>query len=67
MKIDDYQKRIKFEAEGGGSLEIYHDNMGEPFRDGIGMCLENGEDFVFLFIEKHEAKRLRDLLNRLFP
>lgn len=67
MEINKDQKRIKFEAEEGGSLEIYHTNMGEPFRDGIQMVLENGPDFVSLFIEKYEAKRLRDLLNKLFP
>lgn len=67
MKIDREKKRVKFDAEDGGSLEVIHTNMGEPYREGIQVALEDGDKFVYLFIESYEAKKLRDLLNRLYP
>lgn len=67
MKFIRDQKRIKFQAENGGHLEIAYTNMGEPYREGIQICVEDGDLFSSLFIEKHEVKEIRDLLNRLYP
>ena len=67
MKIKKDLKRVKFEAEEGGSLEVQYTNMGEPYREGIGVCLNDDLKSTSLFIEEWEAKQLRDLLNSLYP
>jgi hypothetical protein len=69
MKIDRMRQQVKFTGEDGCSLEIGYTNMGEPYREGIQLCLDDGghERSPYIFLEQHEAKELRDLLNRLYP
>ena len=66
MKINKELKKVKFESQCGGFMEVQYTNMGEPFREGIQVCLES-EKTINLFIEQTEAKQLRDLLNSLYP
>jgi hypothetical protein len=69
MKIDRMKQKVKFLGEDGCSLEVTYSNMGEPFREGVQLHLDDG-DFKRspnIFLEQHEAKELRDLLNRLYP
>jgi hypothetical protein len=69
MKVDRMKQRVEFRGEDGCSLEICYSNMGEPFREGIQLSLDEGdhERSPYIFLEQHEAKELRDLLNRLYP
>ncbi len=67
MKIDKHREKVIFRAEEGEELEISYDNRGEPFREGLSISLDGNESHVSLFIEKREARLLRDLLNNLYP
>ena len=69
MKIDKTQSLLRFRGEDGESLEVSYSNMGEPFREGIQLVLDDGEHerSPYIFLEKHEAEKLRDLLNGLYP
>lgn len=69
MKLDRMKQRVKFLGEDGCSLEVSYTNMGEPFREGVQLYLDEGihERSPHIFLEQHEAKELRDLLNRLYP
>lgn len=67
VRLDREKRRVCFESEDGGSLEVSYTNMGDPYREGIAVALEDGDQFSYLFIEKDEAKQLRDLLNHLYP
>lgn len=67
MKIQKDKKRVRFDAEDGGFLEVSYTNMGEPFREGVQVALEHDGKLSYVFIEDYEAKQLRDLLNHLYP
>lgn len=60
---------ITFQAEDGHELRVEHSNRGEPFRKGIELSLELPEERygAHLFLEDCEARKLRDLLNNLYP
>lgn len=62
------QKFVKFTGEDGEELSVSHDNRGEPFREGVSLELRQGYDSrASVFLEDYEARKLRDLLNRLYP
>jgi len=63
------QSSARFLAEDGDTLTITYTNRGEPYREGIQLSLEvDGGDYGgHLFLEDWEAKRLRDLLNEVYP
>ena len=68
MKFDINKNREKFVAEEGGSLEIGYTNQGEPYRQGVELRVEDDDGNIsYIFLEEYETKKLRDLLNRLFP
>lgn len=60
---------VTFCAEEGHTLRVSYSNRGEPYREGIDIDLNlpNDQYGGSLFLEDHEAKQLRDLLNRLYP
>jgi hypothetical protein len=45
MKFDREKNRVRFEAEDGGFLEVIHTNMGEPYREGVQLAMEDGDKF----------------------
>lgn len=68
MKIDRTKNQVKFFGQDDESLEIGYSNLGEPYREGITLCLDDGDErSPYIFLETHEVKELRDLLNRLYP
>lgn len=60
---------VTFSAEDDNKLRVNHANRGEPFREGIELTLDvdNGRYGGQVFLEEHEARELRDLLNGLYP
>jgi len=48
--------RIVIQGEEGATLEMYRDNMGEPYRSGVSIWIEKpGSDKrAGLFVEEHE-------------
>ena len=48
---------------------VHYTNMGEPFREGIQIGIENEEyrKNLTVMLENHEAKQLRDLLLKHYP
>ena len=48
---------------------VQYTNIGEPFREGINIGVENNEldKEVLVMLEDREAMRLRDLLLKLYP
>ena len=68
MKVQKYEQRVVLTGEEGDELEIYYDNRGEPYREGITLNLRvpRSSDFTHLFIRKDEALELRDLIDKLF-
>lgn len=51
------------------TFSVSYTNMGEPFREGISISIEN-RDFdkeVAVMLEDSEAKQLRDLLLEHYP
>lgn len=61
------EKSIVIRAEDGAELRITYDNRGEPYRDGIGMGLTDGDKNTSLFLERAEALAIRDVITRIFP
>lgn len=51
------------------TFSVRYTNMGEPFREGINIGIENTEfeKGVVVMLEDYEAKQLRDLLLELYP
>ncbi len=69
MKRLTENRREDFQAEDGSTLEVYYTNMGEPYREGMQFYLHDRayREASSVFLEEHEAKKLRDLLIRLMP
>jgi len=70
MRAIERPKRLTFrDGDGGRDLEVYWDNRGEPYRDGVSFYLHDHiySETAGTFLEAHEAVQLRDLLNRLYP
>lgn len=64
------EKAEVFSSEDGDRLEVRYDNRGEPYREGIKLAFRPVEDEwggPTVFLEKDEARRLRDLIDRLYP
>lgn len=70
MKITE-NTLIKFSGENTlgeqAQLVIRGTNRGEPYRQGIEFDLDSGDRNSTIFLEGYEAKKLRDLLLRLYP
>jgi len=68
MQIRD-KKRLILHGENGDSFIIEHDKMGEPYREGLTVEVTDANNCtrINLFVEDHEAIRMRDLLNNLYP
>lgn len=67
MKINKYKVVEKFNGEDGESLEVRYDNRGDPYSQGISIDLNGWSYFVSVYLEKREAIRLADLINKLYP
>lgn len=70
MKVQPQRKRLVLQSDADeGRLEVHYTNRGEPFREGIELCLERGynDQSATVFIEGWETRALRDLLIRLYP
>lgn len=52
-------------GEDGVSLDLYTDNMGEPYRDGISIGLKTGRQRIYAFLERREVVEMRDALNEI--
>lgn len=62
------KKSLRLRGEGGDELIASYDNRGDPYREGVDLRILNGYDtIVSVFLDDHEARSLRDLLNRLYP
>ena len=67
MKIDWNIPTLKIQCS-EGELSLYHDNRGEPYRDGVTLLVEDGHSYeksCGVFLEHHEVRALRDRLNQL--
>jgi len=60
-------KSVTFNGEDGGSLQVSYDNTGEPYRQGISLWLHAGSRIAGVFLEEAEARKLRDLIDTLYP
>jgi hypothetical protein len=60
---------VRFNTPDGEVLSFSHSNRGEPYREGVHVSLEfaDYEYWGHLFLEEDEVRRLRDLLNTLYP
>lgn len=67
MKIDKYKERVDFCGEDGDRLSVMYSNRGDPYSEGVDIEVECYEKHTFVYLEGSEAKKLRDLLNRLYP
>lgn len=66
--VDPNSRYVNFVAEDGSSLEIGYDNRGEPYRDGLTLYLNTtAAGCRHVFIERDEVKKLKDLIEKLFP
>jgi len=66
MKVNRGARSERFEGEDGGSLVVEYDNRGDPYVEGVTLRLSD-ENYVSVFLDKGELKRLRDLAIRLCP
>lgn len=68
--IREFPQAIRFQCDDpSDTFKVSYTNMGEPFREGISIDIEN-EEFskeVVVMLEDHEAKALRDFLNKMYP
>jgi hypothetical protein len=59
-------KRLIFNGEDGCQLEVYYDNRGEPFREGVCIELRISEPGEFsVFLQMDEVQKLRDKLTEI--
>lgn len=60
---------VTFEAEEGDQLVVSYDNRGEPYREGISVAVHEPDKpwRSCVFLDKHEAGQLRDLIDGLYP
>ena len=51
------------------SFVIQYTNMGEPYREGIEIGVKNNDldKEVIVMLKDNEAKKVRDLLIKLYP
>jgi len=50
---------LRFADEDGGALYVRYDNRGEPYRDGVSVSLEVGDNDANVFLESFTARSLR--------
>lgn len=67
MKVDRNSKYLRLDGEDGATLDVCYDNRGDPYRAGATLSVRDEAGFVSVFLESHEVKQLRDLLNNLYP
>jgi len=70
MKVDKFKQKAEFRGEEGERLEVYYDNRGEPYREGVSLHFSEDQSYrneAYVFLEDMEAKELRDLLLKLYP
>lgn len=60
---------VRFPNSDGEALSFAQTNRGEPYREGVQVSfdLADYEYWGSLFLEEDEVRRLRDLLNKLYP
>lgn len=72
MKIEAPRNKLTLQSgdpENDGRLEVYYDNRGEPYRQGVSLSLERRsfDQCANVFLESWEGRALRDLLLKLYP
>jgi len=68
--IRDTESKLKLQCDDpDDSFCVSYTNMGEPFRQGIRIGIENQEyrKEVTVMLKDYEAKQLRDLLLKHYP
>lgn len=67
--LDRVTTYVEFLGEDGASLRVGYDNRGEPYRQGITLCLEapGNHGSKYVFIDEREAKQLKVLIETIFP
>lgn len=63
MKVNSQVKPIMFHGENGETLEVQRDNMGEPYRDGVHFGFDDEFNFVSIFLNVSEIRKLKKFLN----
>lgn len=66
MRINRNFKTVEISSNNENSyLSLKYDNRGEPFREGINVCLTLNDNFdsVEVFLETMDILKLRDCLN----
>lgn len=66
MRINRDFKTVKISSDNeDSSLTLQYNNMGDPFREGVNVCLTLNDysDSVEVFLETMDIVRLRDCLN----
>ncbi|QOC57934.1 hypothetical protein phiK7B1_079 [Pseudomonas phage phiK7B1] len=72
MKIETPRQKLTLQSSNpseDGRLEVYYDNRGEPYRQGISLSVERPDlqETVNIFLEAYEGRAFRDLLLKLYP
>lgn len=72
MKIETPRQKLTLQSSNpseDGRLEVYYDNRGEPYRQGISLSLERPDlqQSANIFLETWEGRAFRDLLLKLYP
>lgn len=62
MKVNSYEKPLTLRGEEGAELRVQPSSMGEPYRAGISVQLDDGSTWVTLFLEASEARSLHKFL-----
>lgn len=65
--VNKYKVCEEFLGEQGEQLRVRYTNQGEPYREGIDLDYRSNQQFAGMFLEKFDARGLRDLLNKLYP
>lgn len=68
MKVDKNEASLEFCSEDGDKLVARYDNRGEPYREGVTLAFTPSDGYgPAVFLNDHEARRLRDMLILLYP
>jgi len=62
-KIQQVVSPLEIYGEAGGSVKLFYDNMGEPFREGVAFDVRDEDYHCRVLMCPRDVQRMRDKLD----
>lgn len=62
-KIKSGIRRLEIDGQGGGSVKLFYDNIGEPYREGVAFDVQSEDDWVRVLMDVNDVRKMRNKLN----